>query len=65
MNGLLLLGALIPFAVVRLAVREIRLAKRLHKVGIEVTGRVMREREVRNRSGISFIPTVSFTTRLG
>jgi hypothetical protein len=65
MNGLLLLGALIPFAVVRLSVREIRLAKHLHKVGIEVIGRVVREREERNRSGVRFIPTVSFTTRLG
>jgi hypothetical protein len=65
MNGLLLLGALIPFAVVRLSVREIRLARRLHKVGIEVIGRVVREREERNRSGVRFIPTVSFTTQLG
>jgi hypothetical protein len=65
MNGLLLLGALIPLAVVHLALRQIRLAKRLHKVGIEVIGRVVHEREERNRSGVRFIPTVSFTTRLG
>jgi hypothetical protein len=51
--------------VVHLAVRQIRLAKRLPKVGLEVIGRVVHEREERNRSGVRFIPTVSFTTRQG
>jgi hypothetical protein len=51
--------------VVHLAVRQIRLAKHLPKVGLEVIGLVVHQRQERNRSGVRFIPTVSFTTRQG
>lgn len=45
--------------------RRILFARRLQRTGVEVLGQVIRQREVRNRRGAYFIPTIRFTTWLG
>ena len=46
-------------------VREIRLARRLRRVGIEVVGHVVRQREVNGRGGRYLVPTLGVTPRTG
>ena len=64
-NWFNLLFSLVPLAFGVGVVRHILLVRRLQRVGIEVVGRVVRQREVNNRSGRYFVPTIGFTTRLG
>jgi hypothetical protein len=45
--------------------RQIRRARHLQHTGVEVLGRVVHQREVSNRSGKYFIPTIRFTTYFG
>jgi hypothetical protein len=58
------LTLLIPLAWVSVIIREIRLARRLRKVGIEVVGRIVHQRLRSSRGGTYFIPTVRFKTQL-
>jgi hypothetical protein len=60
-----LLFALFPFFFGVVIVRELLLVRRLRSVGIEIVGRVVRQREVKSRNGTYFVPTISFTTWLG
>ena len=45
--------------------RQIRLAQRLQRTGVEVLGRVVSQRQESSRSGNHFIPTIRFTTCFG
>jgi len=64
-NWFNLLFALVPIAFGVAAFRQILLVRRLQRVGIEVVGRVVRQREVNSRSGAYSVPTVGFATELG
>jgi hypothetical protein len=65
MNWFALLTSMIPLAWVAVIIREIRLAQRLRREGIEVVGRIVRQRLRSGRGGSYFIPTARFTTQLG
>jgi hypothetical protein len=65
MDRLGLLTSLVPLAGAGIIIREIRLARRLRNVGIEVVGRIVRQRLRSGRSGSYFIPTARFATQRG
>lgn len=60
-----LLFSLVPLTFGVLVLRQLLLVRRLRRVGLEVIGRVVRQREVQSRSGRYFVPTIGFTTGLG
>jgi hypothetical protein len=60
-----LLFTIFPLAFAIAIVRELLLVRRLRSVGIEIVGRVVRQREAKARNGTYFVPTISFTTSLG
>ncbi len=60
-----LLFTVFPFIFGVVIVRQLLLVRQLRSGGIEIVGRVVRQREVKGRSGTYFVPTISFTTWLG
>jgi hypothetical protein len=61
MHGYHLLFSLVPLTFGVVVLRQLVLVRRLRRVGLEVVGRVVRQREVRSRSGTHLVPTIGFT----
>jgi hypothetical protein len=65
MLWLKLLLSLLPVLWAVQMVREMRLARRLRRVGVEVAGRVVRRRQIRGIDHYHYAPTFRFTTAAG
>jgi hypothetical protein len=65
MNWIGLIASALPLVWGVQLVRQIQLARRLRKVGVEVVGQIVRQREVNGRGGRYSILTIGFTTQSG